>query len=150
MKKTVVLLVVAIVLALTGCSSPKDTTSICTPGSQDTIVKQVEYSYNKDGKLTKYTLNYEYTVESTGYEEDHYVSLLESFTQHVASQNGLTHKYEVKNSIITEEMTLDPKVASITDAKRLGILPQGSPDVLTGDALTEVFTKEGLVCAVSE
>jgi len=149
MKKTVVLLVLAIVFALTGCSE-KQKTTICTPGSQDTIVDKIEYSYDKDGKLTKYTLNYKYTVASTGYEEDYYVSLLETYKQNVESKKGFTHKYDVTDLVITEEMTLDPKVATTADAMWLGILPKGSPDVLTGDALTEIFTTQGLVCAVSE
>ena len=145
MKKVVMMfLILATVLSFTGCGS-KPGSTVCTI-TKDIGTDEIIIDYDKDGKVTKYTLIYITDVSGLGREDDYFVAMAEAYKQAVEQKAGFTYEYKLNTPLITEIMTMDTATGSVSDALWLKILPEGATEDLTNKSLVKILTDQKYTC----
>ena len=137
-------LLVTLVLTFTGCSS-KPTSTTCTI-TKNIGTDEIVFDYDKDGNLTKYSLTYNSDVSGLSYDDDYYINIANNYKQAVESKPGFTYEYSFDKPIFKEIMVMDVTKGSVSDGLWLRILPDGSPEKLTKDAMVKILTDDGYAC----
>ena len=120
MKKLFILLVVCMLLGLSACGGKKPVTTVCTTNYEGVNVKNTLVS--EGDKLTSIKYENQITVDSTLI--PYLQSAVEEYAKQLENVKGVTYKYTISDTSVTESTEIDYTTADLSSLVKLGIVEE--------------------------